>query len=63
MDSIFETIECFEFDKCLLVAFRLTYAAANWWESEKATLGNDAIRRMNWTTFRERFLKKYFPPS
>ena len=61
MDSIFKTIKCSETDKCRLAIFQLTYAAADWWESKIATLGDDVIRRMNWTTFCERFLGKYFP--
>ena len=41
--------------------FQLTYAAADWWESEKATLGEEAIRGMAWATFKIKFLEKYFP--
>ena len=46
-----------------MAVFQLTYAAADWWESEKATLGEDGVRRMNWATFRRRFLEKYFPTT
>ena len=38
----------------------MTYAVANGWEAEEATLGAEAIRRMTWVTFKERFLAKYF---
>ena len=44
-----------------MAAFQLTYAVADWRESEKATLGEEAIKRMMWTTFRTRTLEKYFP--
>ena len=58
METIFETMECNEHDKHRLATFQLIYATADWWESEKAKLGVEAIRRMPWTTFRERFLEK-----
>ena len=58
---IFETIECSKSDKHRLAAFQLISVVADLWELKKATLGNDALRRMNWTTFGERFLGKYFP--
>ena len=44
-----------------MATFQLTYAAADWWESEKATLREEAIRGMTWATFKIKFLEKYFP--
>ena len=41
MDLIFDAIECINKDKCLIATFQLTYVAANWWESEKASLGEE----------------------
>ena len=43
MDWIFETIQCTELDKRQFATFQLTNATADWWESKKVTLGNDAI--------------------
>ena len=43
IDLIFDTIECSDQEKRKMVTFQLTYAAADWWESEKATLGEEAI--------------------
>ena len=61
MDHIFETVECNDTEKRRLATFQLTYAAADWWEAEQATIGEEATRMMLWATFRELFLKKYFP--
>lgn len=63
MDSIFDAIECNDLEKKRLAVFQLTYSAADWWESVKATIGEDATRRMTWTTFKTKFLEKYFPRS
>ena len=38
----------------------MTYAAGDWWESEKATLSPYTIRKMTWAIFQERLLEKYF---
>ena len=43
-----------------MATFQLTYAIVNWWKSEKATLGEEAIRGMIWATFKIKFLEKYF---
>ena len=43
-----------------MATLQLTYAA-NWWESEKATLGAEVIQGMAWATFKIKFLEKYFP--
>ena len=56
MDCIFETIECNDQEKKRLATFQMTYAAADWWDAEKATIGIEATRRMPWVTFKERFL-------
>ena len=61
MDLIFDTIECLDQEKHRMANFQLTYAAADWWESEKATLGEEAIRGMTYATFKIKFLEKYFP--
>lgn len=47
MDTMFNALECGEQDKKRLAIFQLTYSAAEWWEAEKAALGDTAIRRMN----------------
>ena len=60
MDTIFESMECNDLDKHRLATFQLIYAAADWWESKKAKLGVEEIRRILWTTFRGRFLEKVF---
>ena len=44
-----------------MATFQLTYAVADWWESERATLYEEAIRGMIWMTFKVKFLEKYFP--
>ena len=54
-------MDCSEVEKRRLANFQLTYAAADWWEAEEATLGAEVIRRMTWIAFKERFLAKYFP--
>ena len=51
MDWIFETMECIKLDNRRLANFQLTDATADWWESQKATLGNNAVRGMPWTAF------------
>ena len=43
MDLIFKTIECSDEEKRRLDVFQLTFAAIDWWELEKATLGEEAI--------------------
>ena len=63
MELIFEAMNYTEFDRRRMAVFQLTYAVADWWESEKATLDEDGGRRMNWATFRRRFLEKYFPTT
>ena len=60
MDLIFDVVECSDQDKRRMAVFQLTYAAADWWESERATLGEEGVRRLTWTTFKARFLEKYF---
>ena len=47
METIFSALECGDADKKRLAVFQLTYSAAEWWEAEKATLGDEAIRRLN----------------
>ena len=61
MDLIFDTIECLDQEKRRMATFQLTYAAADWWESEKATLGEEAVPEMTWATFKVILLEKYFP--
>ena len=61
MEMIFEAIECSEQDKQQLAVFQLTFSAADWWASEKAMMGAEAIRIMTWEAFKARFLEKYFP--
>ena len=63
MDRIFETMDCNEIEKRRLAVFQLTYAAADWWDAERAIIGEDAAKEMTWTEFRERFLEKYFPET
>ena len=61
MDRIFETMECTESNKRRLATFQLTFAVADWWEAEKAIIGNVAACTMTWIAFCERFLEKFFP--
>ena len=63
MDHIFETMDCNDQEIKRLATFQLTYAAADWWEAVKATIGEEAVRVMTWTTFRRKFLEKYFPAT
>ena len=63
MDIIFDTMGCSRIEKRRLAAYQLTYAAADWWESEKANLGERAVQMMTWTTFKELFLENYFPQT
>ena len=63
MDTMFNALDCGEQDKKRLAIFQLTYSAAEWWEAEKAALGDAAIRRMNWEASKTKFLGKYFPQS
>ena len=46
MDLIFDTIECTDQEKRRMATFQLTYIVADWLESEKATLGEEAIQGM-----------------
>ena len=57
---IFDTMGCSEAKKHRLATYQLTYAAADWWESERATLEGGTIQRMTWTAFKELFLENYF---
>ena len=43
--------------KCL-ATFQLTYVAVDWWDVEKAIIGEEATKRMPWVNFKERFLEK-----
>ena len=61
MDIIFDTMGCSGIEKRLLATYQLTYAAADWWESEKATLEERGIQIMMWVAFKELFLENYFP--
>ena len=63
MDMIFKTIMCSDIEKKCLVVFQLTYSAADWWDAIKSTIGEDVARRMTWTSFKTKFLEKYFPCS
>ena len=63
MDCIFETMDCNEIEKRRLAVFQLTYTTADWWDAERATIGEDAAKEMTWIEFRERFLEKYFPET
>ena len=44
-----------------MVSFQISYVAADWWETERATLGKEAIRGMLQAIFKVQFLEKYFP--
>ena len=61
MDTMFNALECGEQDMKRLAIFQLTYSATEWWEAEKTSLGDAAIRRMNWDAFKAKLLGKYFP--
>ena len=60
MNIIFDAVECNDQDSCRIAIFQLTYAAAGWWESERATLGEEWVRRLTWTAFKVRFLESIF---
>ena len=60
MDRIFEIIDCIQIEKRRLAIFQLTYAAVDWWDTVKGTIGEDTIRELSWTTFKQVFLEKYF---
>ena len=51
IDLIFNAIEWTYQDTHRMATFQLTYATTNWWESEKATLGEETIGRMTLTIF------------
>ena len=40
-----------------MATFELAYAIANSWEVERVAIGEEVLRRMTWTTFREFFLE------
>ena len=63
MDLIFEMIECTNIEKRRLVVLQLMFSAADWWDTVKATIGEDTVRRMTWDSFKIRFLEKYFLES
>ena len=63
MDIIFDTMGCSGIEKRRLATYQLTYVAADWWESEKANLGERAIQIMTWVAFKELFLENYFPQT
>ena len=46
MELIFDAMECNDQDKRHMAVFQLTFTAVDWWESEKATLGDEDVRRM-----------------
>ena len=39
----------------------MTFAALDWWQTEKATIGSDEAMRMPWEAFKAKILEKYFP--
>ena len=39
----------------------MTYSVVDWWDTAKAIVREDATRRMTCSTFKTRFLEKYFP--
>ena len=60
MNLIFKAMECGEMEKRWLAMFHLTYVTVDWWEVEEDTLAEEAVWRMTWAAFKERFLIKYF---
>ena len=60
MERIFDTMGCDGIEKRRLATFQLSRMAATWWDSVKATLGEEAISMVAWGDFKERFLGKYF---
>ena len=46
IDLIFDMIECSNQEKHKMATFQLTHAAADWWESKRSTLGEEAIPGM-----------------
>ena len=47
MDRVFNVLECEDQDKKRLAIFQLTYSTTEWWEAERAALGEEAIRRLS----------------
>ena len=52
MDLIFEIMDCNDTEKRRLEVFLLMYSTADWWETVKAIVGEEATRIMAWPTFK-----------
>jgi len=42
-ENIFDAMDCSATERRRLAMFQIMYVAANWWESVKATIGEDAV--------------------
>jgi len=61
-EKIFRVIECSEVQKLNFATFLLVTEAEYWWMSMQQQMINRA-EEVTWTSFRTRFLEKYFPDS
>ncbi|XP_027905716.1 uncharacterized protein LOC114165258 [Vigna unguiculata] len=61
-EKIFRVIECTEAQKLNFATFLLVTEAEYWWMSMQQQMLNRA-EEVTWTSFRTRFLEKYFPDS
>ena len=63
METIFNALECRGQDKKRLVIFELAYSTAEWWETGRIAIQEDAIQELIWELFKVKFLRKYFLTS
>jgi len=61
-EKIFRVIECSEVQKLNFATFLLVSEAEYWWMSMQQQMLNTA-EEVTWTSFRTRFLEKYFPDN
>ena len=61
-EKIFRVIECTEAQKLTFATFLLVTEAEYWWMGMQQQMQN-RDEEVTWTSFRTRFLEKYFPDS
>jgi hypothetical protein len=62
MEKIFEMLHCTDAKKVEYATFLLRAEADSWWRGEKQIMENNN-EVLNWETFKQKFLDKYFPSS
>jgi hypothetical protein len=62
IEKIFEMLHCTDEKKVEYATFLLRKEAESWWRGEKKIMENNH-EELNWGSFKQKFLEKYFPSS